>query len=602
MSLPDQNSFAVVVPSNVIYPGSENTPWDFEVPLSAPLNFKDRQEWKVALTSIIVPPLNVGVQSQTLFVYSELVLGSWVGSTEVPLLTMVDATHMSAGNRTNHAVHEPEHPMYLPLRSGYIDKVWVLIRDEKGDLLQVNRNSVVTVTLHFRRTGTKKMEEQYLVLPSNDAISKEAYPDNGANTFTTRLPGRLDYNPDEWEAALTFLSYPAPPQTKQTKKTYTVGVGDIIGNTLTHVMWQINLPKTEYNDVSNLLDDMNGKWQECLLHITKDIATKGGYISSKYNKVYYMQMYQDKYGITSELTEYQKEIPVGHYSFFGLLEKLNEMAPRDSGHPLIELGYVIRGNEVYLKKTMYAFEVHGGLNGTYKWYEYKDVPGGVMSRFNWDGGDGALFQMDSDGKHLWRRITSRKNVKLGGFPDIRTWREEQKIKMSFAFEGTYNGSHNPPTPTTKTILLSEDLAWLTGMKDNNSFVKAPGSSLYMMNSKKSTTVTDPKDKLTTLIPYHIATGEEVSIGQYVLESGLYVYSDLVNYTYVGNTSVPLMGVIPLLGDSSDGRRSYEFKNPIYIPLRLSSFNEITIYVRDRRSHHAFDNNDLLVVGIHIRKR
>ena len=88
----------------------------------------------------------------------------------------------------------------------------------------------------------------------------------------------------------------------------------------------------------------------------------------------------------------------------------------------------------------------------------------------------------------------------------------------------------------------------------------------------------------------------------IVASGLYFYSDLVQPSIVGNSSTPLLGVVPVLNQQCGDRQSYEFKNPMHVPLRLASFTEISIYIRDRQSNVVFDQEGLVVATLHLRPR
>jgi len=67
----------------------------------------------VAATSAIIPPVRTSASSsQVVFVYSDVIVGVWVGDKETGLLSLVEMNETTTKYATS--VQEPNHPMYHP--------------------------------------------------------------------------------------------------------------------------------------------------------------------------------------------------------------------------------------------------------------------------------------------------------------------------------------------------------------------------------------------------------------------------------------------------------------------------------------------------------
>ena len=80
----------------------------------------------------------------------------------------------------------------------------------------------------------------------------------------------------------------------------------------------------------------------------------------------------------------------------------------------------------------------------------------------------------------------------------------------------------------------------------------------------------------------------------------YVYSDVIEYSTVGDVNTPLLDVVPLTHQFS-GRQVYEFKHPRYVPIRLSSFDRMRIMLRDRRGDPFDFVEEFVMLALHIRR-
>lgn len=595
MSLPDDHVFSMLVPSNSSNPGGSavNQPWNFEVPLVRPLNFKEHQDWQVALTSIITPPTATESTSQVFFVYSDLVGDVWVGDQITSLLSMVDVQQNQSS--TTYGVHEPEHPMFHPLRVGYIEKVWVQVRDEKGQFVSVHDNAVITLKLEFRRQRYL-MGERYLILPSN--VSKTTYADNNANSYTVVLPGTLNYHPDEWEAALTHLSCPRPSRNDRSAAELgdlKVGVVQYHLKDKDHVtQWFLPLHQTEYHNLDTLLKDVNHVLGECVLFANPDVR-KGSYVEEGKNKLRFDQWRRSP-GRSELMHHYYKTIPAGFYTLAELIEAINQVCPRDEEGPLIKYEIAPGHVGLYLVKTLRGFQMKPS-NKTkpteFCFYTNRPEKESVLTRLGLTRSlEKAPFVWVESQKKYRCRATSMTTIKTENFMKMAVVKEGQSIRFNMA-------SKNDPQQEHQWMpILSRGLGNLLGFDRVLESLSIAGvHSLKLGRWKTDRTATQPTYHVRYLVGKALHWGQDS-----VVASGLYVYSDLVQPSFVGNTSTPLLGVVPVLNPDCGDRQSYEFKNPMYVPLRLASFGEISLYLRDRQSNEVFNDEGLVVATLHVRPR
>ena len=82
---------------------------------------------------------------------------------------------------------------------------------------------------------------------------------------------------------------------------------------------------------------------------------------------------------------------------------------------------------------------------------------------------------------------------------------------------------------------------------------------------------------------------------------LYVYSDVVQTKLVGNTSVPLLGIVPISG--SHGHMTYkEYSTPVYSDLAKNVFSTIEIYIMDSAGRSIPFEFGKVTVLLHFRKK
>lgn len=623
MSLPSNDQFLVYLSSNVITPETgTNKPWDFEVPLVQPLNFKDYQEWQVAATSVILPPAR-SESSQMVFVYTNVIMGVWVGDKETGLLSMVD---MKRRTDTRASVREPNHPMYHPLRIGYIEKVWIQLRDERGNLLDVDEHAAVTVTLHFRRER-RTMGERYLVLPSN--ASKSVFPDNSANSYTVALPGALNYTPNEWEVALTQLSHPSPHTFSDDvlKGERRVGVGqwNRIKNTITN-QYTLTLDKTKYDTDEALMNEVNAKLKTCLMHAVSGIAA-AGYVDNHNNTLEFTRI-DDMAGAGDVRHEgFVHTVPPGVYTPNEFLEALNKLCPRQGDIPFIEFEWVgatgrrsferahlvMKGTAIQQTPKVANFgKAHFGF-----WEVSFRRETNVLNRFVT-----RVVQKGQKPQHVhWHRNPWSYDTKLGRYTtrvtlpvqtDLRHWVKMEVTKgdnrqARVAVSGLPSQQFAPVYQlaiSRWTLLMSKDVVEHLKLSKLFATLSSSEDLQGLDHQKMKVEKQEQIDSYTKLSETYVGTGEVYHWNDMAsITPELYVYSDIVDYSIVSDIKAPLMAVVPLArNDKTVQRQVYEFKNPMYLPLRLSSFNAVHIDVRDRRSQKVFDNNALVVTLLHIRPR
>ena len=61
---------------------------------------------------------------------------------------------------------------------------------------------------------------------------------------------------------------------------------------------------------------------------------------------------------------------------------------------------------------------------------------------------------------------------------------------------------------------------------------------------------------------------------------VYVYTDIIKSIVVGDTEAPLLRCTAVKNKSQEDMTTYDFPNPVYIPLNTNYLKEVTIYLRD----------------------
>jgi hypothetical protein len=81
---------------------------------------------------------------------------------------------------------------------------------------------------------------------------------------------------------------------------------------------------------------------------------------------------------------------------------------------------------------------------------------------------------------------------------------------------------------------------------------------------------------------------------------LYVYCDLLQFTYVGNIKAPLLRVVDSGGETGDVVTRY-YERPRYIPIQKKSFDTIQVIIRDDFGEKIQFENGKVLLTLHFRR-
>jgi hypothetical protein len=645
MSLPDQETFSLFLPSHHANLGGKivNKPWSFEVVLAQPLNFKDHQEWSVAAAMLMVPPLKKTSTSKMVFVYVNVVQGTWVGNAVTTLLCTVDL-QADPQDRFGGSVREPEHLLFQPVQKAYIERIWIELRDERGQYLDVDDDGATQVTLKFQRLR-KPMGERTLVLPSN--ASSQVYPQNTPSSYTVVLPGPLNYNPNEWEVGLTHLSFPKPPVASRVLEgERTVGLGrwgivrhpgkkPTLKSDACTVVWKVQLPQDRvYDTAEALCRDVNDALDQCLLHFHPHVQ-QGSYVDPENNQIHFDKVqHLSSSRETKILTSFTRTIPSGWYTFQELVQAINAQCPQRFGHPedarrpLLQLSMTenydvndVSDTTAMVRTRSLETFPSDTLPSQFTYYRFRVARSGdVLARFqlaecekHLSGYDFSYNYVDGYYERDLPAPGKKNAIPLNNFVKIRVrWdAPQQRIHLDL-----HEGINRYPDGIERyTPLWSKDLFQHLGLE---SYAKTTGVTMIegpvvpALSKAPPVLQAFPVDWTQWKTEYDTSTfhvwTHRSAVGEArhwytvaVMDSGVYVYSNLVQYSMVGDTSVPLMAVVPVVGGVHAERQSYEFKNPLYMPLRLAEFGEVHLDLRDYKGHPIFERG-LVVARLHIRPR
>ena len=77
---------------------------------------------------------------------------------------------------------------------------------------------------------------------------------------------------------------------------------------------------------------------------------------------------------------------------------------------------------------------------------------------------------------------------------------------------------------------------------------------------------------------------------------VYLYTDIIKNVVVGDTEAPLLRCTAVKNKSEEDMTTYDFPNPIYIPLNTNYLKEVTIYLRDSfRDPIPFDYGEVVAI-------
>ncbi len=121
--------------------------------------------------------------------------------------------------------------------------------------------------------------------------------------------------------------------------------------------------------------------------------------------------------------------------------------------------------------------------------------------------------------------------------------------------------------------------------------------LGMGDDATSFTPPKPNDK----IPPILLIGSRVAPLNQILNS-LYIYTDIVENQFVGDTLAPLLRIVPLIQSSSEGNIVKEYNNIHYINLLKKSLSSIQITIKTDTGDDFPFVGGKVVVKLHFRKR
>ncbi|KAK3736422.1 hypothetical protein QZH41_004037 [Actinostola sp. cb2023] len=612
-SLPHPDSFYVRLPSNVVTPDQTNTAWDFVVPLPHPLNFPEFDEWTVAVTSVFLPPLGKQTSFDNVFIYSDLVTGTLVGDIETPLLCTVDVKAETLDGVVGGVVREPEQLMHCPLRVGYIESIRLMLRDEFGkNLVALDRGQTV-VALHFLKRRLA-MGDRRLVLPSN--ASKDLYPDNKGDTFTVHLPAALNYVPDDWKVAMVYLTIPVPHgRLEALSPMRRVGVGWLKDHqwTIKGARWG-NLPAKKYHSAEDLIREFNVQMTDTIQTNVPNVS-QGSWVKSGQNVLTIYDLTYLKGSGVALGTPRKIFFRTGLYTMMELLEGLNNQFS------------MIKFHTVMLQKQIHVYCTHEfqvGADGKGHTQSFTVTFDSILRRLGWsngnhDGGRAAFYKaFNTSGDDV---VVQPSTTSVTKTLDVTEW---VKIWMEVDLN-TVVLKRWAIDPTLHLVLSSEMVDYFgfpksttdvkLGFRTTPKPVGPPASTESEWVGQPPMVVTGPtwthpsfgdtplpvEDSLppVTLLRSPLRWADLV-LGR-TLASGIYVYTNIVDYSIVGNFNAPLLDIVPVGGEHG-GRKTYEFRHPHYNTLRVSTFQDVDVYLRDSKGQSVDFGDGLVVVTLHIRPR
>ena len=82
---------------------------------------------------------------------------------------------------------------------------------------------------------------------------------------------------------------------------------------------------------------------------------------------------------------------------------------------------------------------------------------------------------------------------------------------------------------------------------------------------------------------------------------LYIYSDIVKYSLVGNIYAPLLRIVPHGKKPTLGYRNIQFQHRYYLPLNTENIKQIGIFLYDNQGELIKFRSGKVTVVLHFRK-
>ena len=88
----------------------------------------------------------------------------------------------------------------------------------------------------------------------------------------------------------------------------------------------------------------------------------------------------------------------------------------------------------------------------------------------------------------------------------------------------------------------------------------------------------------------------------ILHNRLYVYSDVVDYTYLGEVMAPILRVIPFKSSKHSQQSHREFVNVHYVPVAKSYIHQVHISIKGDNGKDILFNSGKTLIKLHFRQQ
>ena len=126
-------------------------------------------------------------------------------------------------------------------------------------------------------------------------------------------------------------------------------------------------------------------------------------------------------------------------------------------------------------------------------------------------------------------------------------------------------------------------------EDSIYFFLSSIDSLNFHPNNKAYNFTVEITERTSLCDFHAST---------VSNETLYLFSDIVDYSYVRNSMEGILRLLP----QSNWNKYQLFNNVYYLPLKNQSFSRIGIYIKNKNLHFASSLTGVVELTLHLRKK
>lgn len=88
----------------------------------------------------------------------------------------------------------------------------------------------------------------------------------------------------------------------------------------------------------------------------------------------------------------------------------------------------------------------------------------------------------------------------------------------------------------------------------------------------------------------------------ILHNRLYVYSDVVDYTYLGDVVAPILRVVPFQSSKHSRQSHKEFVNVHYVPVSKSYIHQVRISIKGDNGKDILFSSGKTLIKLHFRQR